>query len=278
MKSLVSPSSHFQAVVEIFSLLTRHRQLTWEMTKREITDRYTGQVFGAFWAIGHPLLLMGVYVFIFAFVFKQKIGGTIDLPFDYTTYLLSALIPWLAFQESMSKSASVIVGHANLVKQVVFPIEILPVKGVISSFLTQLVMTAILITYVLISHGSLPWTYALIPVLFVFQLLAMIGVSYIFSSVGAYFRDLKDFVQVFAAVGMYIMPIFYLPEQVPKLFRPVLYLNPFSYLAWCYQDVFYFGRFEHPWAWVVFITLSVMIFSLGYRVFRKLRQMFGDVL
>jgi lipopolysaccharide transport system permease protein len=278
MNSLVSPRHHFQAIVEIFSLLTKHRQLTWEMTKREITDRYPGQVFGVLWVIVHPLLLMAVYVFIFAFVFKQKIGGTVELPLDYTAYLLCGLIPWLSFQESMNKSASAIVGHGNLVKQVVFPIEILPVKGVISSFLTQLVTTTILVLYVLISHGALPWSYLLMPVLFFFQLLAMIGVSYIFSAVGVYFRDLKEFVQAFGTVGMYIMPIFYLPDQVPRIFQPLLYLNPFSYLAWCYQDVFYFGRFEHPWSWAVFACLSVATFSLGYRVFRKLRVMFGNVL
>ena len=65
------------------------------------------------------------------------------MPLDYTTYLLSGLIPWMAFQESMAKGATVIVGNANLVKQVVFPVEVLPVKGVIASFSTQLVATAI---------------------------------------------------------------------------------------------------------------------------------------
>lgn len=278
MKSLVSPFSHFQAISEIFLLLTKHRQLTWEMTRREITDRYAGQILGALWAIGHPLLLMGVYVFVFTFVFRQKIGGTIELPLDYTTYLLCGLIPWMSFAESMNKSASVIVSNSSLVKQVVFPIEILPVKGVFSAFLTQLVATTLLISYVLLSHGSLPWTYALVPVLFFFQILAMIGISYIFAAIGAYFRDLKDFVQVFATIAMYFMPIFYLPDQVPKTFKLLLYLNPFSYLTWCYQDVFYFGRFEHPWAWVVFILLSIVMFGAGYRVFRKLKLLFGNVL
>jgi lipopolysaccharide transport system permease protein len=248
------------------------------MARREISDRYSGQIFGAFWVIGHPLILMAVYVFVFVFVFKVKIGGTQEMPLDYTTYLLSGLVPWLSFQESMNKGVAAIVGNSNMVKQVLFPIELLPVKGVISSFFTQIITTAILIIYVLISHGSLLWTYALIPVLFLFQLMAMIGVSYILSSVGAYFRDLKDFVQVFGVVGIYVMPIFYLPDQVPGLFRPLLYLNPFSYLAWCYQDVFYFGRLAHPWSWLVFAVLSVTIFSLGYRVFRKLRPMFGNVL
>jgi len=278
MKSPFDFKNHFQAFREIISLLTRHRQLTWEMTKREISDRYAGQVIGTIWAIGHPLILMGIYVFIFGFVFKIKIGGTHELPLDYTTYILSGLIPWMAFQESMNKSVTVIAGNANLVKQVVFPIEVLPVKSVIASFLTQLVSTLILVMYVFVKNGFLLRTYTLIPLLFFLQILAMIGVSYILSSVGVYFRDLKDFVQVFCIAGIYLMPIFYLPAQVPAAFRPFLYLNPFSYLGWCYQDACYFGYFEHPWAWIVLAIGSIAIFSTGYRLFRKLKIMFGNVL
>ena len=276
--SLLSAHSHFRAFRELLRLLTRHRQLTWEMTRREITDRYAGQILGAFWAVGHPLALMAIYVFIFAYVFRVKIGGTLDLPRDYTTFLLSGLIPWFAFQDSMSKGASVILGNSSLVKQVVFPIEVLPVKGVIASFTTQLVATVLLAVYVLVKHGTVPWTYGLLPALFFFQSLAMIGVSYVFASVGVYFRDLKDFVQVFCVAGMYITPIFYLPAMVPEIFRPVLYCNPFSYLVWCYQDACYFGRFEHPWAWLVFMGGSVGVFYMGYRVFRKLKVCFGSAL
>jgi lipopolysaccharide transport system permease protein len=278
VNSILHPRNHLQAFHEIALLLTRYRQLTWEMTRREISDRYAGQAFGLFWALGHPLILMGVYVFIFAVVFKVRIGGTRELPLDYTTYLLSGLIPWLSFQESMSKGSVVIVSNANLVKQVVFPIEILPVKGVIASFATQLISSLILMVYVLFRHATLPATYFLLPLLFFFQILAMIGVSYILSSIGTYFRDLKDFIQVFGVVGVFLMPIFYLPDQVPELFRPLLYLNPFTYMGWCYQDACYFGRIAHPWAWILFLVGSVSTFYFGYRIFRKLKPLFGNVL
>lgn len=276
--SLLSTRQHYSAFRDLLALLTRHRQLTWEMTRREIRDRYAGQVLGAFWVVGHPLLLMGIYVFVFAYVFRLKIGGTRELPLDYTTYLLCGLIPWMAFQESMAKAATVIVGSSNLVKQVVFPIEVLPVKGVLASFATQLVATGALVVYVTVSQRTLPWTYALLPLLFFFQGLAMVGVAYLLSSIGVYFRDLKDFVQVFCVAGMYVMPIFYLPRMVPGTFRGLLYLNPFSYLAWCYQDACYFGRFEHPWAWPVFVLGATVAFYAGYRVFRKLKVCFGSVL
>ncbi len=276
--SLLSGRAHWHAFREVLELLTRHRQLTWEMTRREIADRYAGQMLGTLWALAHPLALMAVYVFVFAFVFRIKIGGTVELPLDYTAYILSGLIPWMAFQESMNKGATAILGNSNLVKQVVFPIEVLPVKTVIASFSTQVVATAFLAVYVVATAGRLPWTYVLLPALFVLQALAMIGVAYAVSSVSVYFRDVKDFVQVFCLAGMYVMPVFYLPSMVPELFRPLLYFNPFSYLAWCYQDACYFGRLEHPWAWPVFLGGSLGTFYFGYRVFRKLKLCFGSVL
>jgi lipopolysaccharide transport system permease protein len=267
-----------EAFRELVALLTRHRQLTLEMAKREMTDRYMGQAFGMFWIVGHPLILLLVYLFVFVFVFKIRLGGTFQFPLDYTTYLLSGLIPWLGFQESMSKGTTVILAHANLVKQVIFPIEILPVKGVMTSLLTMSILFAGLIAYVLVSHHSLPWTYSLLPLLMGCQTLAMIGLSYVLSSVGVYFRDLKDFVQVFSVIGVYLIPAFYLPESVPQLLRPLIYLNPFSYMIWCYQDVLYFGRLEHWWAWVPFVGMSLGLFIVGYRVFKKLKTMFGNAL
>lgn len=276
--SFFSIPKHISAFGELIKLLVENRHLTLEMTRREIGEKYAGQVLGTFWAIGHPLMQMAVYVFIFAVVFKVKVGGTLELPLDYTTYLLCGLIPWMTMQESLNKGTTAIVAHSSLVKQAVFPLEILPIKGVLVSFVTQLVASMALTLYVLISHGTLHLTYLLVPVLFFFQLLTMAGLCLALSVVGAFLRDIKDFIQVFCLVGMYLMPVFYLPSMVPGLFRPILYANPFSYMIWCYQDVFYFGRFEHPFAWVVFPILSLLIFTMGYRTFRKLKPMLGNVL
>jgi lipopolysaccharide transport system permease protein len=249
-----------------------------ELARRDIADRYVGQFLGMFWAVAHPLFMMGIYVFIFAFVFKVKIGDSVDIPRDYTVYILSGLIPWMAFQEAMSKSCSAISANSSLVKQAVFPVEVLPVKGVFAAFLTQLISTVLLILYTIITTKQILLTYLLIPIIWGLQFLAMIGVSYMLSAIGAYFKDIKDFVQLFGVAGMYAMPIFYLPGWVPEIFKPVLYINPFSYLAWCYQDVFYFGKIAHPEAWAINIIGSFFIFIVGYRFFRKVKPGFGGAL
>jgi lipopolysaccharide transport system permease protein len=272
---------HFDALGQLAAILTRHWQLTWEMTRRELSDRYVGQVLGSIWAIGHPILLMGLYVFVFTYVFPSHLQITAEMPRSFVTYILAGLIPWMTFSDAMAKGTGVIVSNAGLVKQVVFPIEILPVKGVLASFVTQLIATAILMLYMLIVERNLPSILLLLPGLFFMQLLAMVGVCYILSSVGVYFRDLKEIVQVFLSAGLFLAPILYLPTWLDRVWPPfaaILYLNPFSHLVWCYQDVFYFGRFAHPASWGITIALSTGLFYVGYRIFRKLKHMFGDIL
>src|SRR4029077_8706158 len=109
LKAIVNPIGHAAALGQLMSLLSRHRQLTWEMTKRELQERYAGQALGAFWAIGHPVLMLAIYVFAFAYVFRIRFLDAAGSNLDYTAYLLAGLIPWLAFQDAMHKGAVVVV-------------------------------------------------------------------------------------------------------------------------------------------------------------------------
>jgi lipopolysaccharide transport system permease protein len=263
---------------EVMSLLTRHRELTWEMAKRDLSERYAGQWLGIVWVVAHPLLVMIIYVVIFAFVLKVQLDESQAFPGDYATYILSGLIPWMAFQDSMSKSCGAVTGHRALVKQIVFPVEVLPVKVVLAACVTQATALVALAGYVFFTHRAMPVTYGLLPFLFFFQILAMVGMSYLLSAVAVYVRDMKDIIQVFGMVGVYLMPIFYLPQWVPHALQPILYFNPFSYMVWCYQDALYFGRVDHPWAWLVFGALSVVLFLSGYRLFTHLKTWFGSAL
>lgn len=271
-------SGGMSSVGEAIQVLARHRDLAWELTKRDLSQRYAGQWLRAFWVVAHALLIMGVYVVVFTFIFGARLQGAGTLGRDYAVYILSGLIPWIAFQESMQKSCQAVTGNASLVKQVVFPIELLPVKGVFASLLTQLIGLAGLVLYSLLRRGEVSWIYGMLPVLLVLQMFAMVGVGYVLSSVSVYFRDLKDIVQVFGGIGVYLMPVLYPPDWVPPVLQPLLYLNPFSYMVWCYQDVLYLGRFEHPWAWLVFGMLSIGALSAGYRLFRHLKTWFGSAL
>jgi lipopolysaccharide transport system permease protein len=266
---------------QAWNVLTRYRALTWELTRREVTDRYNAQLLGPAWAIGHPLLLMGIYVFLFTYVFPHRWPEGTSMPRSFPVYILAGLIPWMTFGEVMSKSSTVIIGSAGLAKQIAFPLEVLPVKTALGAFFGQLVATCVLLLVMLVGGGGWPWTLVLAPVIFLLQVIAMTGVCYALSAAGVFFRDLKEFVQVFLAAGLFLAPILYLPEMVESVWAPlrfVLLVNPFSHMVWCFQDVFYFGHIAHPVSWVTFVSTSLIVWYGGGSLFARLRHLFGDAL
>lgn len=248
------------------------------MASRELRLRYAGQITGSFWIIGHPMFQMLLFVFVFGIVFKQRIGGTFELPRDYTSYILSGLVPWLAINPAVSASCLSIVSNANIVRQFTFETELLPVKDIAISMVFWGVGIAVLAIYSITVDHSLPVTYLLLPVVLALHLLLMIGLGWLLASVSVFFRDLKDIVTVLTSAGVYVLPVVYLPHWVPDLFKPVIWLNPFSSVIWVYQDVLYFGRIEHAAAWVTFAVFALLSFGFGWRVFQRLKPHFGAVL
>jgi lipopolysaccharide transport system permease protein len=276
---VLSPAALLRTLPASLRLLRRHRHLAAALTRREITDPHERELLGPAWAFIQPLMLMTVFALVFAYVFKLRIAETAgQLPLDYTTYLLCGLVPWLGFLTCMTRSTTTVLQEETLVRQVHFPIELLAIRTAAAALIIQLVGMLYVVTYAIISLGRIPSTYALVPVLLLTQFVAMAGAAFIISSISVFFRDLRDIIQMAALIGVYLLPIFYLPDAVPDAFRSVLRLNPFSYMVWCYQDAIYYGRIAHWYAWVIFMCGSLFVYALGYRLFAHLKTYFGDVL
>lgn len=275
---MLSPVRFTLDVRRGLSLVLSQRRLAQTMAVRELRTRYAGQFAGTFWIVGHPLFQMCVFVFVFAVVFKQRIGGSFELPRDYTTYILSGLVPWLSLSAAIPGFCSSIVSNANLVKQFTFQLEILAIKDVLISIVFWFVGMAIIIVYGLVAVHSLPWTYILLPAVLAFHVMFAIGLGWLLSSIGVFVRDMKDVATVLITAGIYVLPVVYLPSWAPAAFQAVIALNPFSSMIWVYQDTLYFGRIEHPYAWVFFGAMSLTSFAFGLRIFVALKPFFGKAL
>jgi lipopolysaccharide transport system permease protein len=275
---MLNPVAYAQAFAELAQLLTQRRSLTWEMARREVASEHSGKHLGRFWGLFQPLALLAVYAVVYGIVFRAKIGGTFELPRNYTIYLLSGLVPWFAFQLAMAKSAAVIPTNAALVKQVVFDLNVLPIATALAACLPLVLGVGFIGVYTLVVYGTLPLTYLALPLLVVLQVFAMGGVAYALAALGTFVKDVRDVVQLSAIVLIFLMPIVYLPGSVPAAFNPLLWLNPFTYMVYCYQDALYFGRIAHPVSWIAFGVGSLFVFALGYRLFRRVKPYFGNVL
>jgi lipopolysaccharide transport system permease protein len=274
---VLDPQANLAALRELAMLLRRYRELTWEMTRRDILDRYTGQMLGGLWAIGNPLLLMVVYVFAFTFLFRGRLGAE-GSPAEYTVYLLAGLAPWVALQEALGRAPAAILSNANLVKQIVFPSEILPLKVALGALPTLLVGLGVAIGFAAVTGTARPIGWALLPAVIVCHVLTTAGLSYFLAALGVFVRDIKDVVSLLLTIGLFLHPILYAPGAAPHALELAFHASPVSDLIWCYRDAVFYGEITRPWSWAVMPLVSAALFAVGYRTFRMLRPTFGNAL
>jgi lipopolysaccharide transport system permease protein len=273
----LSPSRNAQALWITAKQIYNYQDLLREMIHRELTAAHARHGFGGLWVYAHPLVIVGTYLLVFGFVLGSKLNVNGDFPGDYPSYILAGLVPWLMMQAAIVRGPGALISSANLVKQVVFPIEVLPIAGAIAATIPHLPSLGLVMVYKLFV-GGLGWTIILLPVVFAMHFVLAIGLSFALAAITPFFRDLREIVTVFTSIAMYMMPTVYLPDWMPRILRPVIYLNPFSYLVWVYQDVLFFGTVRHPYAWIVTMLFALLALGLGYRTFEKLKPYYGNAL
>ena len=191
------------------------------------------------------------------------------------------MLPWLPFAEAVGRSPYVIVEHRNFVKKLVFPVEILPVTQVISGLVTQAFAVGIFLVALLLIRGSLPATALWIPVLLVPQVLFTLGISWFFSALGVFLRDLGQIIGFVLTLWFFLTPICY-PQaslgNLPSWAQRILQFNPFYLLVEDYRSILLEGLppSSAPLLWL--IAGSSVVFLLGHAWFFKLKRTFADVI
>ena len=265
-------------LVEFVRVIRRNLPLVREMAIRDIKGGHAAHGLGALWVFIQPIVVVTTFMLIFGVVIGTKIAVTTTFPGDYTSYILVGLTPWLLMANALGRATNAFSGNANLVKQVVFPIETLPVASIVACFVIFVPSFTLMLGYKLLVGGGLSWLALLLPLVLVMHALMCVGLTLLLSVTTPFLRDIREFVTMYMAVSMYFTPAIYLPDWVPAMVRPMLYLNPFSYVVWVYQDTLFFGEFRHPFAWGVFAVMAVGLFISGIVVFRRVKPYLGNVL
>jgi lipopolysaccharide transport system permease protein len=222
----------------------------------------------------YPLLFLGAYAIVYQFIFRVQ-NATFGTGAEYVLFIFCGLVPFLGFAESVAGGVTAVTGNANLIKNTLFPIELLPVKSVLVAQGSQLVGMGLLIAVLAVMGRLTPWA-LLIPLIWFFQLLLTIGIVWILSSSAVILRDLQHAVSVLMLVLMMVSPIAYTTEMAPAALRPFLTLNPLYPIITASQDVLFFGHVPRGATLIVLAGLSLLVFCAGYWYFCRLKQVFAE--
>ena len=249
-----------------------------QLVCREVLGRYQGSIAGLLWSLLNPLVSLAMYTFVFGVVFKARWGLAVENVFDFAMVLFAGLTLHGLLSECILKAPGLIVGNANYVKQVVFPLEILPVASLGASLFHTCVNLLLLTLVWALSHGELTLAVILSPIIILPLCFIAVGISWLVAAMTVYFRDLNQVVGFISTGLLFFSPIFYPISSVPQPFRVILEINPLTYSIEHFRAAMIAGEFPSLHGYIVFLAGSMMVAWLGYAWFQKTRKGFADVL
>lgn len=271
---MTSPLDVFPILANFLRKMHRQRHLIFSFVRRDLRARYVGSLIGIFWSVLHPLVLLASYTFVFAGVFKVPVASAHG---SFALFLFCGILPWLFFQETLIRSAGILLENSQILKKTLFPAEILPITVVCSTLVHHGIGFCVLLS-ALLWKGLLTWTVVLVPLYLVLLALLALGLAWIVSALQLYLRDTAQVLSVLLIFWFWFTPIFYERSMAPKWIAGWLGLNPLTYVVESYRMLLLEGRVP-PWHSFWPLLLSALVaFFLGGLLFRSLKREFVDVL
>ena len=262
--------------------LWHHRELLWQFTRRNFELTLKGSHLGLIWSFLNPLLMLGLYVFVFGFIFGGRFGVIPnETKVDYALGIFVGLTFFGFIAEVVSMAPLIITQNPNFVKKVVFPLEILPAAAVGASVGRMLISLIFAIAGVILLgpglHPGLLW----LPVIMLPVVLGCLGASWLISSLGVFIQDISQFMAFLVQIVMFASAVFYsagrIQEEAPHAWL-VLRLNPVLLAIETARDAALWHQpvnFRHLGFLYVAGLLTCYV---GYYAFRRMKPAFADVL
>ncbi|MCI5124223.1 MAG: ABC transporter permease [Candidatus Electrothrix sp. AR5] len=257
-------------------LLLDRRRLITAMAAREIRAQYVGSSLGLLWTLIHPIVMIAVFWFVFGLGFRAK--PVSDVPF--VVWLTAGLAPWFLFSEIVNGSTNIVVAHAHLIKKTIFYPQILPFVKICSALVIHLIFITILLLLIFFQKVAITFWVIQIGYYLLCLLVLSLGLSWMFSALNVFIRDVAQLVSVTLQVGFWLTPIFWDINMMSPKIQWFLKFNPVYYIILGYRDSFISGRpfWSRPVYMCYFWFCALTLLFLGAYVFKRLKPQFPDVL
>jgi lipopolysaccharide transport system permease protein len=253
--------------------LRTHGRLLLRVTRNDLHARHAGSHLGIGWIFLGPLLVLAIYSLIYLEIFKVRVTGLSSA--EYVIYIFCGLVPYLATAEAMATGVTSVLTNKTVLNNTVFPIDLAPVKAALSAQAIMIAGLAVVLAGAILTD-KIYATLLMLPVIWAFHIVWLIGVNWMLSLLNVVFRDLQNLLTALLMIMLVASPIAYTPDMVPNSLRPLLAINPFAYFVVAYQQVIMLGIVPSLGHMVALVAASVFAFALGSWFFGRAKHVIVD--
>lgn len=255
------------------------RDLWWQFTVRAVEMRHRGSYLGFLWAVLNPLLMAALYISVFGLIYKSRFQVLRDeTGVDFALGVFLGLVLFHLVAETLAAAPTFIVSQPNLVKKVVFPLEMLPLAQLSAYWFHAMISLVLcLLAQLVIGRGftaGLLW----LPVILLPLLLLTLGLGWFLAALGVFFRDIVQVVPVLGQIMLWTSAVFFAPAALPPFAWSILKWNPLLHTvdlarhAVLWHQPLNLAHLGYTWL----VGLAVFVFGAWF--FRATQRSFAEVL
>ncbi|OUS13752.1 ABC transporter permease [Gammaproteobacteria bacterium 53_120_T64] len=251
-----------------------------EFTKRDFSERYSGSILGVGWGFVSPLVNILIYTLIFSQIMNARLPGSVEGlgSYSYSVYLVSGLIPWLAFSNTILRSSTVYLDKKHIISKVNLSLFRLPLFIVLSETITFLITMAIFLVFLLIVDGKFSSAMLILPFVYAVQQIFAFAVGFLLAQLVVFIRDLKELTGIIIQLWFWFTPIVYVITIIPDSLSRLMVYNPVFQITHVWQSVFVYQTIPDMSGIIVIAIVAHLILLLAFMMYKGLEKDIRDFL
>ncbi|WP_243076965.1 ABC transporter permease [Microbacterium sp. SS28] len=244
----------------------RYLHSLWLLSARDLRVRYATSALGYLWSVLDPLVMSAIYWFVFTQVFQRTVGHE-----PYIVFLITALLPWVWFNSSVSDFTKAFSKDARLVRSTAIPRSIWVNRIVLSKGIEFLCSLPVLALFAIVTGAPVGWGILWFPLAVFLQTVLLVGLGLLVAPLCVLYTDLERTTRLILRALFYASPVIYGVSDLPGVFEQLAAFNPLSGIFTMYRAAF----FPETWDTFVVVVGALMSFgflALGLWVFSRLER------
>ncbi len=216
--------------------------LLWSFARQEVVDRYAGSALGFAWAFLQPVVTLCIFIVIFGQIMAARLPGLSDT-YGYSIYLISGMLPWMAFTNTLTRCSSIFVDKKGILSKVGLSLPLLPIFIVLAELVTFLISLSLFLIFLLLAEFPFKPELLVLPWVFLIQQMLALGVGIILAVLHVFLRDVREFVGIFLQIWFWMTPIVWTPATISaQLYQEFMLFNPMVSIVSAYHAMFLPGQ------------------------------------
>jgi ABC-2 type transport system permease protein len=245
----------------------RSRRVLYLLVTRDLKVRYAGSLLGYVWTVLDPLLVAGIYWFVFTKVFSR---ASLAPGVPYIVFLLAALLPWNWASGVLTEATRALTREAKLVRSTNTPRETWVLRAVLSKGMEFLFSVPVLAAFMLVLRVRVPARVVFLPFAVLLLGVLLVGLALLIAPLAVLFSDVERLIRIVLRLLFYASPVIYAVRHVPHEFRWIYALNPFAGILDLFRFLVLPNQSVHALLVLSAAVISFVVLVLGSFVFSRL--------